>query len=193
MRTTCHAMPEMVRAVSRERLVERWGVVRDATLEQVLWRAAIAPPEARSDPAHARSWASPAPRLARSNRRVAPRACAPGPRPRGVRPPGGAHASARTTRSSASSAQPQGHATPPEPHRHATGRWISRPPGTPRPTPSRSRHMNPERPDPRPGRPVSDPAVQRPREAPAIEHDRRCRVAISRRLHRRQPTPPRAP
>jgi mRNA-degrading endonuclease toxin of MazEF toxin-antitoxin module len=34
-------MPEMVRAVSRERLVERGGVVRDATLEQVLQRVRL--------------------------------------------------------------------------------------------------------------------------------------------------------
>jgi mRNA-degrading endonuclease toxin of MazEF toxin-antitoxin module len=34
-------MPEMVRAVSRQRLVERWGAVRDATLEQVLQRVRL--------------------------------------------------------------------------------------------------------------------------------------------------------
>jgi mRNA interferase MazF len=41
VRRTSHAMPEMVRAVSRERLVERGGVVRDATLEQVLQRVRL--------------------------------------------------------------------------------------------------------------------------------------------------------
>ena len=41
VRATSHAMPEMVRAISRERLVERWGMVRDATLEQVLQRARL--------------------------------------------------------------------------------------------------------------------------------------------------------
>jgi mRNA-degrading endonuclease toxin of MazEF toxin-antitoxin module len=34
-------MPERVRAISRERLVERWGVVRDATLEKVLQRVRL--------------------------------------------------------------------------------------------------------------------------------------------------------
>ena len=41
VRATSHAMPEMVRAISRERLVERWGMVRDATLEQVLQRVRL--------------------------------------------------------------------------------------------------------------------------------------------------------
>jgi mRNA interferase MazF len=41
VRETSHAMPEMVRAVSRQRLVERRGVVRDATLEQVLQRVRL--------------------------------------------------------------------------------------------------------------------------------------------------------
>jgi mRNA interferase MazF len=41
VRDASYAMPEMVRAVSRERLVERWGVVRDATLEQVLQRVRL--------------------------------------------------------------------------------------------------------------------------------------------------------
>jgi mRNA interferase MazF len=41
VRATSHAMPEMVRAVSRDRLVERWGMVRDATLEQVLQRVRL--------------------------------------------------------------------------------------------------------------------------------------------------------
>ncbi|HEY7621840.1 MAG TPA: type II toxin-antitoxin system PemK/MazF family toxin [Solirubrobacteraceae bacterium] len=41
LRETSHAMPEMVRAVSRQRLVERWGVVRDATLEHVLERVRL--------------------------------------------------------------------------------------------------------------------------------------------------------
>jgi mRNA interferase MazF len=41
VRDASYAMPEMVRAVSRERLVERWGVVRDATLEQVLKRVRL--------------------------------------------------------------------------------------------------------------------------------------------------------
>jgi mRNA interferase MazF len=41
VRDVSYAMPEMVRAVSRQRLVERSGVVRDATLEQVLQRARL--------------------------------------------------------------------------------------------------------------------------------------------------------
>jgi mRNA interferase MazF len=41
VRDASYAMPEMVRAVSRERLVERWGVVRDAILEQVLQRVRL--------------------------------------------------------------------------------------------------------------------------------------------------------
>jgi mRNA interferase MazF len=41
VRDVSYAMPEMVRAVSRQRLVERWGVVRDATLEQVLQRVRL--------------------------------------------------------------------------------------------------------------------------------------------------------
>jgi mRNA interferase MazF len=38
VRDTSYAMPEMVRAVSRQRLVERWGTLRPATVEQVLQR-----------------------------------------------------------------------------------------------------------------------------------------------------------
>jgi mRNA interferase MazF len=38
VRETSYAMPEMVRAVSRQRLVERWGMLRPATVEQVLQR-----------------------------------------------------------------------------------------------------------------------------------------------------------
>jgi mRNA interferase MazF len=41
VRDASYATPEMVRAVSRERLVERWGVVRAATLEQVLQRVRL--------------------------------------------------------------------------------------------------------------------------------------------------------
>jgi mRNA interferase MazF len=41
VREASYAMPEMVRAVSRQRLVERWGAVRDATLEQVLQRVRL--------------------------------------------------------------------------------------------------------------------------------------------------------
>jgi mRNA interferase MazF len=36
VRSTSHIMPERVRAISRERLVERWGSVRPQTLEQVI-------------------------------------------------------------------------------------------------------------------------------------------------------------
>jgi mRNA interferase MazF len=35
------AMPEMVRSISRRRLVERWGAVRPATLEAVLGRVRL--------------------------------------------------------------------------------------------------------------------------------------------------------
>jgi mRNA interferase MazF len=38
VREPSYAMPEMVRAVSRQRLVERWGTLRPATVEQVLQR-----------------------------------------------------------------------------------------------------------------------------------------------------------
>jgi len=38
IRERCWAMPEMVRSISRRRLVERWGAVRPATLEAVLGR-----------------------------------------------------------------------------------------------------------------------------------------------------------
>ena len=41
VREASYAMPEMVRAVSRQRLAERWGMVRDATLEQVLQRVRL--------------------------------------------------------------------------------------------------------------------------------------------------------
>ena len=41
LREASHAMPEMVRAVSRQRFVERSGMVRDATLEQVLQRVRL--------------------------------------------------------------------------------------------------------------------------------------------------------
>src|SRR5207237_1304092 len=38
VRSTSHVMPEQVRAISRKRLVERWGTVRPQTLEQVIHR-----------------------------------------------------------------------------------------------------------------------------------------------------------
>lgn len=38
VRELCWAMPEMVRSISRRRLVERWETVRPATLEAVLGR-----------------------------------------------------------------------------------------------------------------------------------------------------------
>ena len=38
VRSTSHIMPEQVRTISRERLVERWGTVRPQTLEQVIYR-----------------------------------------------------------------------------------------------------------------------------------------------------------
>ena len=38
VRASRHIMPEQVRAISRERLVERWGTVRPQTLEQVIHR-----------------------------------------------------------------------------------------------------------------------------------------------------------
>jgi mRNA interferase MazF len=38
IRSTSHIMPEQVRAISRERLVDRWGTVRPQTLEQVIRR-----------------------------------------------------------------------------------------------------------------------------------------------------------
>ena len=38
VRSPSHVMPEQVRAISRERLVERWGQVRPHTLEQVIHR-----------------------------------------------------------------------------------------------------------------------------------------------------------
>jgi mRNA interferase MazF len=38
IRSVSYAMPEQVRAISRERLVERWGRVRPDTLEQVIHR-----------------------------------------------------------------------------------------------------------------------------------------------------------
>ena len=41
LREASYAMPEMVRAVSRQRLAERWGMARDATLEQVLQRVRL--------------------------------------------------------------------------------------------------------------------------------------------------------
>jgi mRNA interferase MazF len=41
LREASYAMPEMVRAVSRQRLVERWGMVRDTTLEHVLQRVRL--------------------------------------------------------------------------------------------------------------------------------------------------------
>jgi mRNA interferase MazF len=41
VRDTSYAMPEMVRAVSRQRLVERWGTLRPATVEQVLQRVRL--------------------------------------------------------------------------------------------------------------------------------------------------------
>ena len=84
VRANSHATPEVVRAVSRERLVERWGSgarhhpragasARTATRTLAL--------EARSDAAHARSGAVARPaaltRRPGRNRRVAPRAHAP--------------------------------------------------------------------------------------------------------------------
>jgi mRNA interferase MazF len=38
VRSVSHVMPEQVRTISRERLIERWGQVRPQTLEQVLHR-----------------------------------------------------------------------------------------------------------------------------------------------------------
>jgi mRNA interferase MazF len=38
VRERCWAMPEMVRSISRRRLVERWGAVRPQTLEAVVGR-----------------------------------------------------------------------------------------------------------------------------------------------------------
>jgi mRNA interferase MazF len=38
VRSTSHIMPEQVRTISRERLIERWGQVRPQTLEQVIHR-----------------------------------------------------------------------------------------------------------------------------------------------------------
>jgi mRNA interferase MazF len=38
VRSASHIMPEQVRAISRERLAERWGTVRPQTLGQVIHR-----------------------------------------------------------------------------------------------------------------------------------------------------------
>lgn len=41
VRQRCYAMPEMVRSVSRERLVERWGILDDVTLIEIARRARL--------------------------------------------------------------------------------------------------------------------------------------------------------
>lgn len=41
LRQRSYAMPEMVRSVSRERLVERWGIVDDATLIEIVRRVRL--------------------------------------------------------------------------------------------------------------------------------------------------------
>jgi mRNA interferase MazF len=41
LRQRSYAMPEMVRSVSRERLVERWGVLDDATLTEIARRVRL--------------------------------------------------------------------------------------------------------------------------------------------------------
>ena len=41
VRQRSFAMPEMVRSVSRERLVERWGVLDDATLVEIARRVRL--------------------------------------------------------------------------------------------------------------------------------------------------------
>lgn len=41
LRARSWAMPEMVRAISRRRLVERWGTVRPATLEEIVGRVRV--------------------------------------------------------------------------------------------------------------------------------------------------------
>jgi mRNA interferase MazF len=41
VRQRSYAMPEMVRAVSRDRLVERWGMLDDATLVEIARRVRL--------------------------------------------------------------------------------------------------------------------------------------------------------
>jgi len=41
VRQRCYAMPEMVRSVSRERLVERWGIIDDVTLVEIARRVRL--------------------------------------------------------------------------------------------------------------------------------------------------------
>jgi mRNA interferase MazF len=41
VRQRSYAMPEMVRSVPRDRLVERWGVVDDATLVEIARRVRL--------------------------------------------------------------------------------------------------------------------------------------------------------
>lgn len=41
MRERCWATPEMVRSISRRRLVERWGTVRPSTLKAVVERVRL--------------------------------------------------------------------------------------------------------------------------------------------------------
>lgn len=41
VRQRCYAMPEMVRSVSRERLVERWGILDDVTLIEIARRVRL--------------------------------------------------------------------------------------------------------------------------------------------------------
>ena len=41
VRQRSYAMPEMVRSVSRERLVERWGMLDDATLVEIARRVRL--------------------------------------------------------------------------------------------------------------------------------------------------------
>jgi len=41
LRERSYAMPEMVRSISRDRLVERWGAIDDATLAEVARRVRL--------------------------------------------------------------------------------------------------------------------------------------------------------
>ena len=41
LRSPSWAMPEMVRSISRERLVQRWGTARPATLERIVARVRL--------------------------------------------------------------------------------------------------------------------------------------------------------
>jgi mRNA interferase MazF len=44
VRERCWAMPEMVRSISRRRLVERWGIIRPSTLAAVVGRIRLLTP-----------------------------------------------------------------------------------------------------------------------------------------------------